>query len=143
MPPKPKPNDELSERIIEILKASAPEMMKLNDLAKALQIKSDSTEYDALRIKLNDMDQRKQIYKSTRRRFGLRPLGEISAFTGIMRFQYNRGMVETGAKEFPIVYVREQDLNTALDGDRVRVKLLALKKGKKPYGTITEVLQRS
>jgi len=143
MPPTPKPNDELSERILEILKSSAPEMMKLNDLAKALQIKSDSKEYDALRIKLNDMDQRKQIYKSTRRRFGLRPLGEISAFTGIMRFQYNRGMVETGAKDFPTVYVREQDLNTALDGDRVRVKLLALKKGKKPYGTITEVLQRS
>jgi ribonuclease R len=89
------------------------------------------------------MEQRKQIYKSTRRRFGLRPLGEISAFTGILRFQYNRGSVETGSKEFPIVYVREQELRNALDGDRVRVKLLALKKGKKPYGTITEILQRS
>ena len=143
MPSKSTSHDALAERILEILKSSAPEMMKLNDLAKALHIKSDSNEYDALRITLNDMDQRKQIYKSTRRRYGLRPLGEISAFTGILRFQYNRGMIETGAKEFPTVYVREQDLNTALDGDRVRVKLLALKKGKKPYGTITEVLQRS
>lgn len=143
MSPTPKHNDTLSDHIIEILKASAPEMMKLNDLAKALNIRSDSVEYDALRIKLNDMDQRKQIYKSTRRRFGLRPLGEISAFTGILRFQYNRGSVETGSKEFPIVYVREQELRTALDGDHVRVKLLALKKGKKPYGTITEILQRS
>jgi len=143
MSPTPKHNDALSDHIIEILKASAPEMMKLNDLAKALNIRSDSVEYDALRIKLNDMDQRKQIYKSTRRRFGLRPLGEISAFTGILRFQYNRGSVETGSKEFPIVYVREQELRTALDGDHVRVKLLALKKGKKPYGTITEILQRS
>ncbi|MFZ9976615.1 MAG: ribonuclease R [Candidatus Kapaibacteriota bacterium] len=143
MSPTPKHNDALSDHIIEILKASAPEMMKLNDLAKALNIRSDSVEYDALRIKLNDMDQRKQIYKSTRRRFGLRPLGEISAFTGILRFQYNRGSVETGSKEFPVVYVREQELRTALDGDHVRVKLLALKKGKKPYGTITEILQRS
>ena len=143
MSPTPKHNDALADHIIEILKASAPEMMKLNDLAKALNIRSDSVEYDALRIKLNDMDQRKQIYKSTRRRFGLRPLGEISAFTGILRFQYNRGSVETGSKEFPIVYVREQELRTALDGDHVRVKLLALKKGKKPYGTITEILQRS
>ena len=143
MSPTPKHNDALTDQIIEILKASAPEMMKLNDLAKALNIRSDSNEYDALRIKLNDMDQRKQIYKSTRRRYGLRPLGEISAFTGILRFQYNRGSVETGSKEFPIVYVREQELRNALDGDRVRVKLLALKKGKKPYGTITEILQRS
>ncbi len=143
MSPTPKHNDALADRIIDTLKASAPEMMKLNDLAKALNIRSDSNEYDALRIKLNDMEQRKQIYKSTRRRFGLRPLGEISAFTGILRFQYNRGSVETGSKEFPIVYVREQELRNALDGDRVRVKLLALKKGKKPYGTITEILQRS
>ena len=143
MSPTPKHNDALADQIIEILKASAPEMMKLNDLAKALNIRSDSNEYDALRIKLNDMDQRKQLYKSTRRRFGLRPLGEISAFTGILRFQYNRGSVETGSKEFPVVYVREQEMRNALDGDRVRVKLLALKKGKKPYGTITEILQRS
>ncbi|MFM6955939.1 MAG: ribonuclease R [Ignavibacteria bacterium] len=143
MSPTPKHNDALADHIIELLKASAPEMMKLNDLAKALNIRSDSVEYDALRIKLNDMDQRKQIYKSTRRRYGLRPLGEISAFTGILRFQYNRGSVETGSREFPIVYVREQELRTALDGDHVRVKLLALKKGKKPYGTITEILQRS
>ena len=130
MSPTPKHNDALADQIIEILKASAPEMMKLNDLAKALNIRSDSNEYDALRIKLNDMDQRKQLYKSTRRRFGLRPLGEISAFTGILRFQYNRGSVETGSKEFPVVYVREQEMRNALDGDRVRVKLLALKKGK-------------
>ena len=133
----------LAESIIEILKEHTPELMKLNDLAKALKIKSDSIEYDALRIVLNDMEQRKQIYKSTRRRYGMRPLGEFSAFKGILRFQYNRGVVETGSREFPVVYIREQNLATALDGDTVKVKLLALKKGKKPYGIVTEIIKRS
>jgi hypothetical protein len=39
MSPTPKHNDALADQIIEILKASAPEMMKLNDLAKALNIR--------------------------------------------------------------------------------------------------------
>ncbi len=137
------PIDSISEAILALLKEHTPAMLKLNEISKALGITSDSKEYDALRVTLNDLDQNKLIFKSTRRRFGMRPLGEFSAFKGILRFEYNRAAIETDSAEFPIVYVRPQHIGTAMDGDSVRVKLLALKKDKKPYGVVTDIVKRS
>jgi ribonuclease R len=134
---------ELQATILALLNEHAPAMIRLNEIAKALGIRSDSREYDHLRIVLNDMEQRRQIYKSTRRRYGLRPVTELSGFQGIVRFEYNRGAVETESPDFPVIYIRPQNVLTALDGDTVRAKLLALKKDKKPYGVITEIIQRS
>ena len=76
------PIDSISEAILALLKEHTPAMLKLNEISKALGITSDSKEYDALRVTLNDLDQNKLIFKSTRRRFGMRPLGEFSAFKG-------------------------------------------------------------
>lgn len=53
------------------------------------------------------------------------------------RFAY----VNTGAEQD--IYVRTQDLGTALHGDTVRVSLISQRKGQKPEGRVEEIIKRN
>jgi ribonuclease R len=53
------------------------------------------------------------------------------------RFAY----VNTGSEED--IYVRTQDLATALHGDTVRVSLISKRKGQKPEGRVEEIVKRN
>lgn len=132
----------LSERINDILRESYPILIKLNDLAKRLSIRSDSAEYDVLREELNTLAQSGSVRKSSRRRYGWNP-GASGKFCGVLRIVHQRGIVETGDTEFPAIYIKQNNLTTAFDGDTVAVKLLALRKEKKPYGIVSEIIKRS
>ncbi len=135
-------NAELSERIVLLLRKSYPLLIRLNDLAKQLSIHSDTAEYAELRNILNTLTQSGAIVKSTRRRYGWKP-GGASEFHGVLHIKHQRGLVETGDVEFPTIYIKQNNLATAFDGDTVAVKLLALRKEKKPYGIVTKIIQRS
>lgn len=132
----------LPDKITQLLRESYPHLVRLNDIAKQLRIISDSPEYDELRVVLNTLMQRGEIYKSSRRRFGWKP-GGTGEFAGTLRMVHNRGLVETGDAEFPTVYIKQNNLSTAFDGDSVTVKLLALRKERKPYGIVTGITKRS
>ncbi|GAB1431082.1 ribonuclease R [Ignavibacteria bacterium] len=132
----------LSERISDILKESYPIRIKLNDIAKQLEIRSDSSEYDVLCDELNALVQSGMARKSSRRRYGWNP-GANGKFHGVLRITHQRGIVATDNEEFPAIYIKQNNLATAFDGDTVAVSLLALRKGKKPYGTVSEIIKRS
>ncbi len=134
----------LSQKVYDILNNHAPATLRLIDIAKLLHLPSDTPEYELLRAEINKLVQNKTIHKSARRRFGLKPVSQnTTLFEGILKYEHNRGVITTESAEFPVIYIRQQYLATALDGDTVQVKLLALKKDKKPYGTVLKITNRA
>lgn len=135
---------DLAQKIYSILDSHAPATLRLIDIAKLLKLSSDTPEYESLRAEINALVQNKTIHKSARRRFGLKPVSQnTTLFEGTLRYEHNRGLITTESSEFPVIYIRQQYLATALDGDTVQVKLLALKKDKKPYGTVLNIIERA
>ncbi|MBS1538166.1 MAG: ribonuclease R [Bacteroidetes bacterium] len=139
----PEPHS-LSKKIYDILHRDAPATLRVIDIAKQLNIRSDTPEYEILRTEINTLVQNKTIHRSARRRLGLKPVSQnTTLFEGVLKYEHNRGMISTDSTDFPVIFIRQQYLATALDGDKVQVKLLALKKDKKPYGTVLNVTERA
>jgi ribonuclease R len=138
------PELSLSQKIYDVLDNHAPATLRVVDIAKILKLPSDTPEYELMRSEVNRLVQSKTIHKSARRRFGLKPVSQnMTLFEGTLKYEHNRGLITTESSEFPVIYIRQQYLATALDGDRVQVKLLALKKDKKPYGTVIDIMKRA
>lgn len=132
---------DLRSEILAILRRSE-EPVQLLELSKALRIRSDSRDYDALRNILTRMAEDGAISRHPRRRYGLAQ-GEVSGFTGVVRIKNEQGTVETGDTDIPLIHVRRENLSTALDGDTVLVRPLALRQSKRTYGEVVAVVERS
>ena len=145
--------------IIDLLKKSAPATLRLHDIAKHFHLRSDSADYEQLRILLTQLADDKVIYRSTRRKYGIEiPSGattvkkkqvlrevQVAAatFEGILTIDGYNGVVATDSEEFPTIIVKRPNLSTAFNGDRVRLKLLALRKEGKVSGEVIEILERA
>jgi len=132
---------DLRAEILDILRRSESPVQLL-ELTKALRIRSDSREYDALRNILTRMSEEGAISRHPRRRYGLAQ-GEVSGFTGTVRIRNEQGIVETGDADIPLVHIRRESLSTALDGDTVLVRPLTLRQRKRTYGEVVAVVDRS
>ncbi len=154
------------DSILALLKKTAPASLRLHDIAKHFQLPADSPEYERLRILLTEMSDDKTIYRSTRRKYGVgtEPAertsqkikqeikehqhrvvrgGAPSSFEGVLSIDGYNGVVTTDSKEFPHITIKRPNLGTAFNGDRVRVKLLALRKQAKITGEVISVLERA
>ncbi|HYC85866.1 MAG TPA: ribonuclease R [Chryseosolibacter sp.] len=74
------------------------------------------------------------------------------SFTGAKKSQEHQGVVDHVSSRFayvkisddqPDIYVKAQDLGSAVDGDTVKVVIFPTRHGEHPEGKITEVLKRS
>jgi len=119
------------------------ELLQLKDISKALRIKSDSENYSILKDILNDLVQKGILEKSARRRYSKVSHFVDNTITGILKIEHNKGIIETGIDEIPIVSIKINHLNTGLDGDLVKVQLLAQRKGRKVHGEVIEIIERS
>lgn len=150
------------DSIIALLKKTAPASLRLHDIAKHFQLPSESPEYEDLRILLADLSEDKTIYRSTRRKYGIgtEPEGKTSqkikqdvqrvvrggsttTFEGILTIDGYNGVVATDSPEFPNITIKRPNLATAFNGDRVRVKLLALRKANRITGEVIAILERA
>lgn len=150
------------DSIIALLKKTAPASLRLHDIAKHFQLSSESLEYENLRILLGDLTDEKAIYRSTRRKYGIGTEpnertsqkikqdvqrivrgGSNTTFEGIITIDGYNGVVSTNSEEFPYITIKRPNLGTAFNGDRVRVKLLALRKANKITGEVISVLERA
>lgn len=134
---------DLRSQIVEVVKSAYPIPVRLNEIAKTLRVHSNTPEYVKLKSLIDELVHNKVIHKSTRRRYSWKPEGFSNEFQGELRIVQNRGIIETGDNDFPTIYVKPGNCDTALDGDTVKVKLLALKKDKRPYGIVTEIVSRN
>jgi ribonuclease R len=149
------------DSILALLKKTAPASLRLHDIAKHFQLPAESVEYEDLRILLADLVEEKAIYRSTRRKYGIgtEPEGKTmqktkqdvqrvvrggsnTTFEGVLTIDGYNGVVATDSAEFPHITIKRPNLGTAFNGDRVRVKLLALRNGK-ITGEIIGILERA
>ncbi|MDR0927402.1 MAG: ribonuclease R [Ignavibacteria bacterium] len=140
---------QLEEQIIEIL-TSATDLVRLLDISKALHIKSDTPEYDELVATLNSLAEDGIIERHSRRRFSISEVPQAkqtqtfaNGIIGILHLAENSGIVETEDADYPSIVIPNKLLNTALDGDEVRVKLILQKQKKTPRGEIIDVVNRN
>jgi len=133
--------DLLIQNIIEILKNSV-KPLKILEISKALQIKSDSADYELLKDAINLLIEQEVVEKGKKRTYQLKQ-DEFSEFTGKLQIIDGQGVIETGLLNIPKILIKRSQLNTAFQGDVVAVRLLASKKKNKHRGEIIQVLQRN
>ena len=137
--------EKIVDRLLELLK-DAKSPLKLNEISLALQVRSDTPEYDLLKDILADLSEQNVIEKSSRRRYSLKKIETGTHIKGVVYFEHDKGIVHTEQPEFPKIIVRREYLGTALHGDTVLVQLFAIKKSKKnkkPRGEVIDVLIRN
>ncbi len=132
---------DLRSDILDALKRSSTPVQLL-ELSKMLRIKSDSADYDYLRQILTSLCEEGAVQRMSRRRYGL-SRRDTSGFQGVLTIHHERGSVATGDSDIPTITVKRQHMSTAMDGDTVIVKPLALRAGKKTNGEVVAVVKRS
>jgi ribonuclease R len=132
----------LSDKILALFK-SADKPMQLNEISKSLSLKADSPEYFQLRKALTELCDMEVLEKSSRRRYWIKEHYPKSEMIGILAINKEKGLVITDVPHFPKIVVRHKHLNTALDGDTVKVKLFELQDRKKPRGEVIDIIKRN
>lgn len=131
----------LRNEVLEAL-ATAASPLQLLELSKKLRIRAGSDEYEYLRDVLDAMAEEGLVSRMSRRRFALPHASDLD-ITGKMIYHHEKAVIETGNDAMPLISVRRHDMNTALHGDTVRVKLHATPSGKKPRGEVLEIVERA
>jgi ribonuclease R len=131
-----------TENLLELFR-SMHRPMKLNEISKKLNIKTDTKEYYELKKLLLELAENNVIDKLTRRRYCLHDGEHAKTYKGKLEIINERGIIEVEGEDFDKVIVKRRHLNTALDGDVVLFRLLATTRGQKPRGEVIEVLERS
>ena len=135
-----KSNDRaVTDRVIQALTQSKRGPLKAKELAKALGISSDG--YHRIKRLLTSLEKKGEIQRVKRHRYvvseavGLEP-GVIEltrAGDGFVR-------LDSGSKD---VFIGARHLNTAMDGDRVSVRIESRRRGRSPEGVVVSVLDRA
>ncbi|MEN9282091.1 MAG: hypothetical protein RL594_1026 [Bacteroidota bacterium] len=132
---------DLRAEVFEALsKAMVP--LQLLDLSKQLRLRAGSADYEHLRELLEKMANEGVITRMSRRRFAL-PQRADGTLLGVFSMVHDNGVVHTDDVTVPIVHIRRHDMDTALVGDTVRVRLHAQAPGRKPRGEVVEIVARA
>lgn len=129
----------LRRLLLNIFDESAGASFQFRELVRALGAKNKAENKEVFRLldELEDAGKIRRLadgsYASTKK---------VETLEGVVdhvnpRFAY----VNTGGEED--IYVRTQDLATALHGDTVRVSLVSRRKGQKPEGRVEEIVKRN
>lgn len=137
---------ELETEITKIFADSDNDTLKVHFIAKTLGVKSDHSDYDVLKDTLQGMAEEGILEKKSRQRFSLKDYQETSEYEGKVIFRNHKAFVKTSNPNVRDIYVRQNNLNTALPGDTVKAVLHAVKKNKKNRkfrGEVVEVQKRN
>jgi ribonuclease R len=147
--------EEIIDKVIAILTESGGSL-RLLDISKQMQFKSDSAEYEILVEVLRVLVEQGVVEKSSRRRYSLvpntimtpkpigtnKPKNNAYGLIGIFHLDIHSGYVTTDDKEYPVIIIPGKFRNTAIDGDCVRVKLANKNNKKKIKGEIVDIIER-
>lgn len=122
--------EQLCDKILKVF-VNSDISINLLDISKQLSIKSNSAEYEKLKEALALLVEQGVLDKSSRRRYSLVSRARFGALKGIVNIENDFAYVVTDDASYPIVYVPNNFLNTALNGDLVLVKLILQGKKKK------------
>jgi len=127
------------EKILEFVSREAYRPLKLRELAKAMRIPEE--EYGGFRRMVRSMLRNGMLVKIKRGRLGLP--GKLNLVVGnLVSAKNGYGFVVPEDKSED-VYIRAEDVGTALHGDRVVVRLYGRRRGPTREGTIIKILKRA
>lgn len=133
--------EKLTDDIIQLLSLSESPI-RLNEIAKSLKIKSDSAEYQELKQLLENLSISDILERVGRGRYQLKESYLPPTVIGKYIAGEHRSYVNTDQSHLSMIRIDRGNKYTALDGDIVRVQLLAQKANKKPIGEIIEIIER-
>jgi ribonuclease R len=133
------PPGELEARVLETLSASSRGPLKPKDLARALDIPTE--EYRRFRRSLAGMERAGKVYRVKGNRYGLP--GKMDLRVGAASLTRNGDAFVRPEGGSGDVFVPAVNLASALDGDRVVVRIESRPPGRSPVGRIIKVLERA
>ena len=126
------------DAILRVVRDSGRGPMKPKAISRALGL--SASHYRDLKARLSELTSEGRLYRVKGGRYAVPE--RISLVTGrVSLIRKGDGFVrseETGEE----VFVPERDLDSALDGDRVVVRVESHPKGRKPVGRVIRVLER-
>lgn len=127
-------------RILDALRASRHGPMKPKQLARALDVAP--ADYKAFRQRLGELEGRGIVYRVKGGRYA--SPDRISLLRGrVSTIRSGDAFIRPDEADEQDVFVREGDLNSAMDGDRVVVRIEGRPKGRNPVGRVIKVLERA
>jgi ribonuclease R len=126
------------EKILAAVRSSRHGPVRPKTLARDLNVPQG--DYREFRDRLRELEQGGKLYRVKGGRYAAPE--KISLFTGMLTTT-RRGdgfVLGTGGAE---VFVPSRDLETAMDGDRVVVRIESRPRGRKPEGRVIKVLERA
>ncbi|MDH5589895.1 MAG: ribonuclease R [Gemmatimonadota bacterium] len=131
--------DAMVRRVLDALSSSRSGPLNPKDLARAASI--STPEYRSFRSALSALEHDGRIYRVKGNRYGLPRSLDLA--TGHLSVTGKRDAFLRRDDAEGDVFVSGADLNTAMDGDRVVVRIEHRPRHRSPVGTVIKILERS
>jgi len=131
--------DTTEHRILQALKESRRGPLRAKDLARILEVPGN--EYRAFRGLLRGMEREGALYRVKGNRYAVPE--KINLRVGVLQVTRNEDgfvVAEDGGQD---VFVPASLLESAMDGDRVVVRIEGAPRGRNPHGRVIKVLNRA
>jgi len=135
-----KTKKKLAGQIKQVFQSQADKSFNYKQVASQLNI-SDPNERQMVSKLMYELKKQGYIEELKKGRYRIRQAGAYITGTVDMTRQ-GYGFI-TGAQLEEDVFVSNRNLNTALHGDKVKVRMLLRRKGSRPEGEVVEVIERA
>jgi ribonuclease R len=126
-------------RVIDALRGSARGPLKPKELARMLDVSTD--DYKRFRRLLAELESRGRVYRVKGGRYAIpEKINLVAGRLSTVRSGDGFVSVEHGGKD---VFVPASDQGSAMDGDKVVVRIEARPRGRNPVGRVIKVLERA
>lgn len=137
--PKMKKKTSLTEKIVKLLKERRGRPMTQKELSHALLIHKE--DYPEFQDALHKLLSAKKIVKLKGRRYTLP--SSLQLVQGTIQLTRKGFGFVTDERTGEEIFIAAQHLNTALNGDKVEVRLFAVSRGKSKEGQVVRILERA
>lgn len=133
-------NQQKMEQILSFMREETYKPLTVQELEEALHIE-DADEFKELVITLNQMEEEGQIVRTRSNRYGLPEKMNLLRGT-VVGHARGFAFVEPSEPGFDDVFIPPGELNNAMHGDTVLVRLSSKTSGARQEGTVIRILER-
>lgn len=126
--------------IFEVLDSNPSKAYSIKQLVKKIGLKKrDDIKYATQLI--HDLEEKEKIRQLSNGNYASNR--KLSELTGIVDHVSSRFAYVRLGEDRPDVYIKTRDLNSAVDGDTVKIVILPGRHGEHPEGRVTEIIKRN
>lgn len=131
--------EQLTDQLLLVL-SDTPKPLNISQILKELDANSNGIESSDIEEILVELSENKLVSKNSKGKYKLFD-NSTDVYEGYYNYKRGHSVVVVIDSENSIFYVENEHSYTALDGDKVLVKLRDIKKGKK-YGVVVDIVER-